>query len=45
MDALRRLTVRVSCPNLILSPPLTVTETEVDDILSAIDRGSSAAVL
>lgn len=35
--------VRVSGPNLILSPPLVVTEQDVTDILSAIDKGLSAA--
>lgn len=31
--------VRISGPNLILSPPLIVTEQDVNDILSAIDAG------
>ena len=35
--------VRVSGPNLILSPPLVITEQDVSDILSAIDAGLSAA--
>ena len=35
--------VRVSGPNLILSPPLVITEQDVNDILSAIDAGLSAA--
>ena len=34
--------VRVSGPNLILSPPLIVTEQDVSDILSAIDNGMKA---
>lgn len=34
--------VRVSGPNLILSPPLIVTEQDVIDILAAIDAGLSA---
>ncbi len=36
--------VRVSGPNIILSPPLIVTEQDVSDILSAIDAGLSAAM-
>ena len=35
--------VRVSGPNLILSPPLVVTEQDVTDILFALDRGLGAA--
>lgn len=35
--------VRVSGPNLILSPPLVVTEQDVTDILSALDKGLAAA--
>ncbi len=35
--------VRVSGPNLILSPPLVVTEQDVNDILSALDAGLAAA--
>ncbi len=35
--------VRVSGPNLILSPPLIVTEQDVSDILHAIDAGLSDA--
>lgn len=35
--------VRVSGPNMIISPPLIVTEQDVSDILSAIDTGLSAA--
>ena len=34
--------VRVSGPNIILSPPLVVTEADVDTILSALDAGFSA---
>ena len=35
--------VRVSGPNLILSPPLVLTAQDVDDILSALDAGLAAA--
>lgn len=35
--------VRISGPNLILSPPLVVTETDVSIILSALDAGFAAA--
>lgn len=35
--------VRVSGPNMIISPPLILTEQDVSDILSAIDVGLSAA--
>lgn len=35
--------VRVSGPNLILSPPLVLTETEADTILGALDAGFAAA--
>ncbi len=35
--------VRVSGPNLILSPPLVVTQQDVADILSALDKGLAAA--
>ena len=35
--------VRVSGPNLILSPPLVVTEQDVTDILTALDKGLAAA--
>jgi adenosylmethionine-8-amino-7-oxononanoate aminotransferase len=35
--------VRVSGPNIILSPPLVVTEADVQVILSALDKGLSAA--
>lgn len=35
--------VRVSGPNLILSPPLVVTSQDVADILTALDHGLSAA--
>ncbi|MEC3860813.1 aspartate aminotransferase family protein [Mesobacterium sp. TK19101] len=35
--------VRVSGPNLILSPPLVLTSAHVDKILSALDTGLSAA--
>ncbi|MFK7858357.1 MAG: aspartate aminotransferase family protein [Granulosicoccus sp.] len=34
--------VRVSGPNMILSPPLIVTEQDVSDILTAIDAGLEA---
>ncbi len=34
--------VRVSGPNLILSPPLVLSETEADTVLNAIDKGLSA---
>lgn len=34
--------VRVSGPNLILSPPLVLTEADVNTILSALDAGFSA---
>lgn len=34
--------VRVSGPNMIMSPPLVVTEDDVTQILSAIDKGFSA---
>lgn len=35
--------VRVSGPNIILSPPLVLTAEDVDVILSALDAGLSAA--
>jgi len=35
--------VRVSGPNLILSPPLIVTQQDVADILAALDKGLAAA--
>jgi len=35
--------VRVSGPNLILSPPLVLTEGDADTILSALDAGLAAA--
>ena len=35
--------VRVSGPNLILSPPLVVTQQDVADILSALDKGLAVA--
>ncbi len=35
--------VRVSGPNLILSPPLVLTERDADTILSALDAGFAAA--
>ena len=35
--------IRVSGPNIILSPPLVLTETDVTTILSALDAGFSAA--
>lgn len=34
--------VRVSGPNLIASPPLIITEAEVDTVLSALDAGFAA---
>ena len=34
--------LRISGPNIILSPPLVVTEQDVSDILSAIDTGFAA---
>ena len=34
--------VRVSGPNIILSPPLVLTSEDVDTILSALDAGFSA---
>jgi hypothetical protein len=34
--------VRVSGPNIILSPPLVLTEAEADTILAALDKGLSA---
>ncbi|MEM7258559.1 MAG: aspartate aminotransferase family protein, partial [Pseudomonadota bacterium] len=34
--------VRVSGPNLILSPPLIISEGEVDQVLQAIDAGLTA---
>jgi putrescine aminotransferase len=35
--------VRVSGPNLILSPPLVLTEDDVTIMLNAIDAGFAAA--
>ena len=35
--------VRVSGPNLILSPPLVITQQDVADILAALDKGLAAA--
>lgn len=35
--------IRVSGPNIILSPPLIVTEDDIDVILSALDKGLAAA--
>jgi adenosylmethionine-8-amino-7-oxononanoate aminotransferase len=35
--------VRVSGPNLILSPPLVLTEADVDQVLAALDAGLAAA--
>ena len=35
--------VRVSGPNLILSPPLVLTSDDVSQILSALDAGFNAA--
>lgn len=34
--------VRVSGPNLIMSPPLIINESEIDHVLSALDAGFSA---
>lgn len=34
--------VRVSGPNLILSPPLVISESEADEVLAAIDKGLAA---
>ncbi len=34
--------VRISGPNIILSPPLVLTEVDVSTILSALDKGMSA---
>jgi len=34
--------IRVSGPNIILSPPLVLTEADVVTILSALDAGLSA---
>jgi len=34
--------IRVSGPNIILSPPLIITEAEVDAVLAALDAGFSA---
>ncbi len=39
----RGVMVRVSGPNMILSPPLIVTEQDVSDMLSAIDDGLAEA--
>ena len=36
--------IRVSGPNIILSPPLIVTEQDVTDILTAIDAGLNTAM-
>jgi adenosylmethionine-8-amino-7-oxononanoate aminotransferase len=35
--------VRVSGPNIILSPPLVITPADVQTILSALDAGLTAA--
>ena len=35
--------VRVSGPNIILSPPLVITASQIETILSALDAGLSAA--
>lgn len=35
--------VRVSGPNLILSPPLILTEDDVSEVLAALDKGLAAA--
>jgi adenosylmethionine-8-amino-7-oxononanoate aminotransferase len=35
--------VRVSGPNIILSPPLVITEAEINKIITALDAGLSAA--
>jgi hypothetical protein len=34
--------VRVSGPNIILSPPLVISEGDAEVILSALDKGFSA---
>ena len=34
--------VRVSGPNIILSPPLVVTEADIDAIIAALDEGFRA---
>lgn len=34
--------VRVSGPNIILSPPLVITEADAETILSALDAGFAA---
>lgn len=35
--------IRISGPNIILSPPLVLTATDADTILSALDKGLAAA--
>ncbi|SFE33128.1 aminotransferase class III-fold pyridoxal phosphate-dependent enzyme [Roseivivax sediminis] len=35
--------VRMGPPNLMMSPPLTISEAEIDTVLSALDAGLSAA--
>ncbi|SLN19211.1 Taurine--pyruvate aminotransferase [Roseivivax jejudonensis] len=35
--------VRMGPPNLLMSPPLTISEAEIDAVLSALDTGLSAA--
>jgi len=37
--------IRVSGPNIILSPPLIITESEVTDILTALDAGLASATI
>jgi adenosylmethionine-8-amino-7-oxononanoate aminotransferase len=34
--------VRPGYPNILMSPPLTITEDEVNQILRALDEGFSA---
>ncbi len=35
--------VRMGPPNILMSPPLTISESEINTILSALDTGLSAA--
>ena len=35
--------VRVSGPNVILSPALVISDTEIDAVLAALDKGFAAA--